>query len=375
MKSVFVLCGVIGAVANASACQADENSLLQSKKSVRKHAQADSQALLKKMQEVANSLLEGSDTTMTEDEVNDALEHAQGTIADLEPAIRQQIQTLQQQINDAAGAVRVCHAQEQLDLRSNLRDYVQQRYAAVESCQETLRHFQTDADRQCRIAEDCLCDEARQRATDQETLCQAMTETYEAAFCEHHHVCTIFRDCHASEAEVFAGLRSDAEAELAIIVTEYQAVEQSECLVGLSLQSMMQRPRRPISHAALIACSDVDVSGLRIDYPNLPATPAACPAHQHGQPQCVSGALSGYEHHPARCVHGHNIRKVTDSTPAQCAELCDAESTCVGFEFGVDYGASGRYNPNDCQLQNGARYNNCNGRGYNLDFYEKLQHD
>merc|ERR1719310_1597485 len=163
-------------------------------------------------------------------------------------------------------------------MRSNLRDYVQQREAAVESCQETLGHFQADADRQCGIAEDCLCDEARQRATDQETLCQAMTETYEAAYCEHHHVCTIFRDCHAGEAEVFAGLRADVEAEMAIIVQEYITVEQGECLMRLSLEALMSRPRRPITHAALIACDDVDVSGLRINYPNLPATPAACPA-------------------------------------------------------------------------------------------------
>merc|ERR1712224_1057282 len=152
-----------------------------------KHAQGDSQAVLKKMRDVANSLLEGADTTMNSDEVNDALTAAREAIQALSPAIQQQIHNIQQQINDAAAAVQVCHAEDQADVRSGLRNHLQQRSAAVESCQETLGHFRADAERQCAIAEDCLCDEARQRATDQEALCASMLETYEATFCEHHH--------------------------------------------------------------------------------------------------------------------------------------------------------------------------------------------
>ena len=36
-------------------------------------------------------------------------------------------------------------------------------------------------------ADDCLCDEARARITDQEPLSAAITEIYEVVFCEHHH--------------------------------------------------------------------------------------------------------------------------------------------------------------------------------------------
>ena len=33
-------------------------------------------------------------------------------------------------------------------------------------------------------------DSTRRNCVDQEPLCAAITETYEVAFCEHHHVCT-----------------------------------------------------------------------------------------------------------------------------------------------------------------------------------------
>ena len=111
-----------------------------------------------------------------------------------------------------------------------------------------------------------MCDEARVRITDQEPLCAAITETYEVAFCEHHHVCTIFHQCHSQEAQVFQHLRADVAAEMALTVQEYIAVEQSRCLTGLIMEAMTP-PRTPISHAALIACDDVDVSALNINFP------------------------------------------------------------------------------------------------------------
>lgn len=288
MKSVFLLCGALGAVANASECQADEHSLLQATKTVRKHAQTDSKAVLKKLQDVANSLLEGSDATVTSDEVNDALEAASNALAQLSPAIRQQIENAQEEISDAISAVYVCHSEDQVQLRSSLQDNVQRRTAAFESCQDTLGQLRADETRQCGIAEDCLCDEARVRTTGQEAVCASMTETYEEAFCEHHYACATFHQCHEAEAGVFAALRADVEAEMAIIVQEYIAVEQSQCLTGLIMQATTP-PMTPISHAALIACDDVDVSALEIDYPDLPSEPAACPAHSHGNPQCVIG--------------------------------------------------------------------------------------
>jgi len=240
--------------------------------------------MLKNMRVVAESLLDGSDTTMSPDEVNEALDAANELLAELSPVIHQQIENAQQQIDDAASAVQVCHAQSVAELRSSLRESAGQHAAAVESCHNTLDQLRTAETRQCNIAEDCLCDEARVRTTDQEPLCAAITEIYEVAFCEHHHVCTIFHQCHSQEAQVFQHLRADVEAEIALTVQEYIAVEQSRCLTGLIMEAMTSRT--PISHAALIACDDVDVSALNINFPDLPSEPAACPAHTHGDPQC-----------------------------------------------------------------------------------------
>merc|ERR1719386_410527 len=254
---------------------------------------------------------------MTADEVNEALDAASNALAELSPAIRQQIENAQQQINDAASAVQVCHAQEQAELRSSLRESAGQRAAAVESCHSALDQLRTDETRQCGIAEDCLCDEARVRTTDQEALCASMTETYEAAFCEHHHVCTLFHQCHAAEAEVFTRLRADVEAEMALAVQEYIAVEQSRCLTGLIMEAMAP-PVTPIPHQALLDCDNVDVSALQIDYPDMPSDPDTCPAHTHGNPPCAAGealAVDNYIPGANCCGWNHNPNYIAFGNP------------------------------------------------------------
>jgi len=81
--------------------------------------------------------------------------------------------------------------------------------------------------------------------------------------------------------------------------------------------------------------------------------------------------LPGYRRDIAGCVHASNIELFHDSTQRACAERCDVDSGCVAFEFGVDYGASGRYQPSDCQLQSSADSSDCDGRLFNLDLYVK----
>eukprot|EP01051_Picozoa_sp_SAG22_P020879 SAG22_NODE_4390_length_1284_cov_1.985654_1_plen_314_part_10 len=84
--------------------------------------------------------------------------------------------------------------------------------------------------------------------------------------------------------------------------------------------------------------------------------------------------FSGYDRHARSCVNGRNIRKITGQSIAECEALCDADATCVGFEYGVAYGgSSGTYNPRDCQLQSGTDMSGCNGAAYNLDFYTPRQ--
>ena len=44
---------------------------------------------------------------------------------------------------------------------------------------------------------------------------------------------------------------------------------------------------------------------------------------------------------------------------------------CVAFEFGVDYGGAGAYNPGDCQPNDSVDHTGCNGCVQNLDLYIK----
>ena len=58
-----------------------------------------------------------------------------------------------------------------------------------------------------------------------------------------------------------------------------------------------------------------------------------------------------------------------DQSIPECAALCDADPSCVGFEYGVAYGGDGTYQPRDCQLSSSADMGGCDGGQHNLDFY------
>merc|ERR1719199_1582053 len=123
----------------------------------------DAQALLQKMQHVADSFVEGSDTTMSQDDVNDALAAANDALSTLAPAIRLQVRTAQDSINDAAAAVQACHNEEQAQVRASSLEEARQLAAEAQSCATRLENLNEAEVTQCAIAEDCLCDEARER--------------------------------------------------------------------------------------------------------------------------------------------------------------------------------------------------------------------
>merc|ERR1719265_1299049 len=116
--------------------------------------------MLKEMREIANSWVEGSDSTMSED-LRDTLDTAHAHFLEIREAILQQVANAQQQMIDARGGFQACTTKEQAGLRQS----VGQHAAAVESCQSTLAQKRTAETGQCATAEDCLCDEARVRTT------------------------------------------------------------------------------------------------------------------------------------------------------------------------------------------------------------------
>jgi len=86
-----------------------------------------------------------------------------------------------------------------------------------------------------------------------------------------------------------------------------------------------------------------------------------------------SDVLTRYEHLYQGCVSGANIVLEKDQTIEECADLCDQNSDCLAFEYGVDHdGVHGHYEKKDCQLQSSYDPDEiCDGQDWNLDLYVK----
>jgi hypothetical protein len=346
MRSVLFLWNVLSAFSETTECQVDQNTLLQTRSNVRMATSKTAKAAVQDLRRIAESLL--TDKSETREDVLEVVNAATTAIEGLEPAIRQQLENAQQQINHAAAAVQACHGTAQTQLRTRLSESVAQHAAVVEDCHNTLNQLSDAETQQCNIAEDCLCDEARVRTSDQQALCAAVTETYELAFCEHHEMCTMFHQCHANEITVYDDLRSDVTAEVAIIQQEYIAVEQGSCLTELITRALTP-PITPITHEALTSCDDVDISSLEIQFPTLPDEPAPCPAHAHGDPQCSPT--------PAQGINNWNFADMTVNGVATTLQdgrwihFTDAGNSGLsnlaipGWHFAGNGGRFGLFNP------------------------------
>lgn len=80
---------------------------------------------------------------------------------------------------------------------------------------------------------------------------------------------------------------------------------------------------------------------------------------------------STYAHFAKACVHGQNIELYKSKSILECQQLCDARCDCEAIEYGAAYGGSGRYEPQDCQLQSSALRTDCDGAHFNLDLWVK----
>ena len=289
---VFSACGVADA---ASSCDADSQSLLQSRSSVRQMAVVgnnytmltDADQLLETMQHVASSLAKDSDSTMTPDEVNEAIGTANQALNTMLPTFAQQHSLAQQELQHALAAIQGCHNDHGGAHRTQLDQAVTNRLAAKEQCHESL-NTAIDAEKDaCEGQGDdpnCLCNEARTAIVDQIALCDAVDDTYDAVFCERQESCGVHLECYTSEFDVYNSLRSDVEAGMLVRQQQYQAYMQSQCILQLITAAMVSGT--PINHQDLISCSEVDIAELTITFPDVPAGPEPCPTPVGGDPDC-----------------------------------------------------------------------------------------
>ena len=129
----------------------------------------------------------------------------------------------------------------------------------------------------------CLCNEARTAITDQTLLCAAVTDTYEAIWCENHHTCTAFSQCYTQQLESYDLVWADIEAAMYIRQQEYVTAMQANCLMDLIMTAMVSGT--PIDHASLVACDDVNVDDLMLSFLDPPPAPASCPVSSD-DPKC-----------------------------------------------------------------------------------------
>eukprot|EP01050_Picozoa_sp_SAG11_P003404 SAG11_NODE_191_length_12943_cov_3.853706_13_plen_439_part_00 len=91
--------------------------------------------------------------------------------------------------------------------------------------------------------------------------------------------------------------------------------------------------------------------------------------------------LHGYVRYARACVadaHGLGSTQSRDDlvlqprqSVQQCSVLCDADPSCLAFEYGVEYGGLGGGAVGNCWLQTRADAEGCDGAYYNLDLYVK----
>jgi len=83
--------------------------------------------------------------------------------------------------------------------------------------------------------------------------------------------------------------------------------------------------------------------------------------------------LPEYDCHHQRCINGHNIKKYKNYSVKQCANACDANKDCYGFEVYKNHGGEKKkFSPGDCVLNTSGSMKGCKGHLFNLDFCQKV---
>jgi len=294
MRAVFLTMGVCGAVAcDSGTCDvdADVGSLLQAQSLVRRHQRSnlvDAHEVLQSLQNVANSLTDGSDVSMTPEEVTSAVGAANSALETMFPAFADQHRLAQQELADAIRTVEACHDEHGGELRVRLEQTVATQYAAKEECDESLGQAMQAESEACegqgQANADCACNEARTVVADNTALCDSRATSYELAFCEHQLSCDMLHGCYEREVGIYNDIRTDVEAAMISRQLEYRTARQAGCLMELIISAMTSGT--PIPHDALTSCSDVSIEELVLVFPTVPVEPDQCPDPHSDDPQC-----------------------------------------------------------------------------------------
>lgn len=122
--------------------------------------------------------------------------------------------------------------------------------------------------------------------------------------------------CHAHEVEVYDALKADVQASEALRQNQFRTTSQANCLVQLITTAMASG--QPIDHGALIACDDVSVDHLVLNYPVVNQSPPECPAPDSSDPQCGQPPIVlNWENGQAAGIDISNLQP-GEGSPSEC---------------------------------------------------------
>jgi len=84
---------------------------------------------------------------------------------------------------------------------------------------------------------------------------------------------------------------------------------------------------------------------------------------------CPPITPEGYRVISPGCVTGSDVSIKKNLTVQECANLCDANLSCLAFEYSANHGGSEPYNKQECRLNDNAEYKQCDGKKYNQNLY------
>jgi len=301
---------------------ADENTLLQMHKLNRRHRDRGAQLM-----QTVQTIVSRVNTKQDPEGCAVASDAARAAVDAALPAIAEQHEHLQNEINIAANAVEVCASREidglamvtqQGDALGSAREEhrgcrqteheLQDGLAAcqqyedlrnsmgIEICTplpndergwvESMQRSRSQIDAALSQAEPLLesCERAREALANQQAECTAAQQWFEGGYCAYRSSCASLQVCRAAAEEEYLGLREEVQASLESLGSEFQVIKHVECLLGYADQALAENAI--VSAESTAACSvPADASELVINFPELGAL-TTCEPTILFQPPC-----------------------------------------------------------------------------------------
>jgi len=242
-----------------------------------------------------------------------ASDAARAAVEEALPAVVEQHEHLQNQVNIAANAIEVCASrevggltmltqqgeatgnareehracrrtehelkdglaacQQYEDLRNTMGNQVctslpNDAEGWIASVQQSKDHLEAALSQAVPLHESC--EQARAAIATQQAECAAAQQQFEENYCAYRSSCASLQVCRAGAEEEYLQIQSEVQASLESIRSEYQVFKHVECLLGHADQAIAESTI--VSAETTAACSDAaETTHLDINFPDISA--------------------------------------------------------------------------------------------------------